>query len=234
MKKCYWLLILVFIFTPINLTATDKAKSDKDNIKRPHPHHQLIVWTTTYQKTIFRVIKLPRCQHLETIITYNPPGETKEQAKKRMEGIAVCTANFYNTQTLKPVDYFRRYGIEITGKEVGRPYLAIYNDGWLEVSDNYQYIRKNPKIDALALGQLLVPFNFNGFSIFFANIETDRMALAFSKNYFYIVQGKSNLWRLSKFIKVKLYCDLAINTDGGHAVKGYSPFHLVFRWKKAN
>lgn len=197
-----------------------------------HPRHQMVVWTTKYKGVIFRVIKLPRCEHLETIITYFPSGETKEQAKKRLEGNAVSTACFYNRQTLKPVDFFRRYGQEIIGKEKGRKVLLILENGHLEITGDYDYVRQKPNADAIALGQQLVPFCYDDFSIRFANLETDRMALDFSKNYLYIIQGRTNLWRLSKFIKEKLYCDTAINTDGGHAVKGKSPFHLVFRWKK--
>jgi len=75
----------------------------------------------------------------------------------------------------------------------------------------------NPTINALALGQRLVPFHHDSFSVRFANLLTDRMALSFSRHYLYLVQGKSNLWLMGRFIEEKLYANQAINLDGGLA-----------------
>lgn len=208
-----------------------KVELPKIKQEKFHPKHQMIVWTTRYHGRIFRVIKLPRCEHLEKIMTYLPEGETKEQAKNRLKGIASCSAAFYDPKTNKPVDYFRKDGHKITGRSVGRWFLAIFPDGSLEISDDHSLLSKNPAVNALALGQRLVPFHHDSFSVGFANLITDRMALSFSRHYLYIVQGKSNLWIMGRFIENKLYSKQAINLDGGHSVKGRSPFHLVFRWK---
>lgn len=218
-------------FLPKKKATQEKVELPKIKQAKFHPQHQMIVWTTRYKERIFRVIKLPRCEHLETIITYFPEGETKEQARNRLGGIASCSAAFYDPKTNKPVDYFRKDGHKITGRAVGRWFLAIFPDGSLEISGDHSLLGKNPTINALSLGQRLVPFHHDSFSVGFANLLTDRMALSFSQHYLYIVQGKSNLWLMGRFIKDKLYSTEAINTDGGHSVKGRSPFHLVFRWK---
>lgn len=232
MKKISGCLVMLFCLMLSIATSADLQDKDKKE-QDDHPKHQMTVWTTRYKKTVFRVIKLPRCEHLEIVFTYCLPGETKEQAKKRLNGVTACTGCFYNPAELRPVDFFRRNGQKIVGKEQGRCFLATFPDGRIELSKDYRLL-ENQEIDALALGQMLVPFSYDGFNDYFANIQTDRMALGFSKKHLYIIQGKTSLWKLTKFIQEKLYCDLAINTDGGHAVKGYSPFHLVFRWQKAN
>src|SRR3989344_3615123 len=68
--------------TPPPKKATqEKVELPKIKQAKFHPKHELVVWTTRYHGRIFRVIKLPRCEHLETIMTYFPAGETKEQAK---------------------------------------------------------------------------------------------------------------------------------------------------------
>ena len=196
-----------------------------------HPRHQVVCWTTKYKGTTFRVIKFPHCRHVETIISDNPPGETVRHAKKRWHGFAASTACFYNTKTLLPVDFFRRNGKIKVGREVGRRILAISKVEPLKIQNSLDFLRSKLTSDALALGSLVKPFSLDGFSIAFANINTDRMSLALSPKYLYIVQAKTNLWKMSQFTKERLPCNAAINTDGGHAVKGKSPYHLVFRWK---
>ena len=221
MKIGFFCLVLLFLADP-----------SLGRIHHTHPRHEARVWTTKFRKTIFRVVKLPNCNHLETIITYRLPGETKECAKKRLGGVAVCTACFYNPTNLRPVDFFRRNGKITVGREIGRPFLKINENGPIEISRDYSTLYQDPSCDALALGPQLVPYYHDGFSMDFASQKTDRMALAMTRNYLYIVQGKTNLKTLEKFINKKLRSNSAINTDGGHSVKGYSPFHLVFRWKK--
>lgn len=197
-----------------------------------HPRHQVIVWTTRFEGTIFRVIKFPHCEHVETIITDEPTGETKKQAKDRWDGFASSTACFYNQDNLQPVDFFRRYGKIKVGREVGRGVLIIREDGHLEITRDYDFLLSNPAMDALALGSTISPFNLDGFTTSFANLITDRMSLAISSKYIYLVQANTSLWKMSQFVQKRLPCDTAINTDGGHAVKSKSPYHLVFRWRK--
>jgi len=64
------------------------------------------------------------------------------------------------------------------------------------------------------------------------NRVTDRMALGLSHDYIFIVQGKSDIWRLADFMQEKLPCDVAVNSDGGHVVRGRAPVHIVFRWRE--
>jgi len=224
--------------SPATYVKPPAIKTTKVELPQPekkpkkHPSHKVVVWTTEYRDRTFRVIKLPRCEHIQTIITYNPAGETKEEAKERVGGIAVCSASFYDPKTMKPVDFFRSEGTEIVGRQVGRWFLAIFPDGQLEITNDYDMLRADPAIDAVALGQRLVPFHHDGFTTEFANRVTDRMALGFSRERIYIVQGNSDLWVMGEFMDEVLYCDIAINTDGGHSVKGISPFHLVFKWKE--
>ena len=74
----------------------------------------------------------------------------------------------------------------------------------------------------------------NGFSVAFMNKTTDRMAIALNSNFIFIVQGKTDIWRLAHFIAHKLPASTAINCDGGHVVRGKGPVHIVFRWKTAS
>ena len=48
----------------------------------------------------------------------------------------------------------------------------------------------------------------------------------------FIVQGKSDIWRLAEFMQEKLHVDVAVNADGGHVVHGRAPVHIVFRWRE--
>lgn len=232
----FFLILLVLLILASKGDQGDESTPSavaKGKVQIKHPSHQVIIWTTRFHGRIFRVIKLPRCEHIQTIITYKPPGETKEEAKKRLQGAAVCTASFYHRRLSRPVDFFRRLGRRITGQEVKtkRYFLAIYPDRHLEISKDYKKLASNDKVDLIALGQRLVPFHHDGFSAAFANERTDRMALGLTENRIYLVQARTDLWRLGKFLEKRLSCQIAVNCDGGHAVKGKSPFHLVFRWK---
>lgn len=197
-----------------------------------HPKHEVKVWLTKFRGFTFSVIQLPRCNHVEVIPTYEPAGETKEAAKKRLGGFAVCSGNFYDCKTNCPVDYFRRGGNVIKGREVGRFFLAIHPDRQIKLSHDYQWLKANPNINAVALGQVLKPFQLDGFSLEFQNQPKDRMGLGFTSAYIYIVQGKTDVWTFAAFFDKVLKCNEAINTDGGHVVRGKSPFHVVFRWFK--
>lgn len=205
--------------------------------KEFHPKHQVKVWTRTYKykgkKRIYRIIQLPRCEHLQTAITYYPisQGETVNQAKIRNNAVAACTASFMNPKNCRAVDFLRIDGQIIVGKEVGRPFLAI-DQGQGIISNDYNWLKNDCSVDAAALGQMLEPFQFDGFTVSFSNKITDRMGIGLTKHYIYIVQGKTDLWMMSRFFKEELKCDFAINTDGGHVVKGKSRYHAIFYWKK--
>ncbi|AKM82733.1 TPA: hypothetical protein DD449_00660 [Candidatus Berkelbacteria bacterium] len=198
-----------------------------------HPKHIVKPWVTKYKGATFLVVQLPRCNHVEAVISYEPGGEKKERAKKRLGGFAVCSGNFYDCRTNLPVDYFRRNGVKVKGREVGRYFLAIHPDGRINLSQDYQLLNKNKEIDAVALGQMIKPFRYDGFKTVFIDAETDRMGMGFTSGYIYIVQSRTNIRTLASFFANVLKCDEAINTDGGHVVKGKSPFHIVFRWHKA-
>ena len=64
------------------------------------------------------------------------------------------------------------------------------------------------------------------------NRVTDRMAIGVNSNFIFIVQGRSDIWRLADFIGHKLPVTTAINCDGGHVVRGKAPVHIVFRWRQ--
>lgn len=204
------------------------VSQDEDNW---HPPHKAKVWTTTHKGRTFRVIQLPHCEHLETVISYNPSGETVAQSKKRLGGVAACTGSFHNPQTMALADFLQKKGAMISGARTGRSFVAINEDGRLKISADYATFKQKPGVSALALGQRLVPLQHDGFSTAFMNRVTDRMAVGLNDNFIFLVQGKSDIWRLADFIHAKLPVDSAVNCDGGHVVRGKGPVHLVFRWR---
>lgn len=197
-----------------------------------HPPHVVKVWTTTHKGRVFRVTQLPHCEHLETVITYDPAGETLARAKQRMGGIAACTGSFHNSRTMALADFLQRNGSLISSARTGRSFVAIREDGRIDISEDYPGVKRNPQFSALALGQRLVPLRQDGFSAAFMNRVTDRMAIGLNSNFIFIVQGRSDIWRLADFIGHKLPVTTAINCDGGHVVRGKAPVHLVFRWRQ--
>ncbi len=201
---------------------------------RTHPKHILKVWTARYKGRVFRVTQLPRCEHIEAVLAHNPRGETKQQAKGRLGGAAACTGSFHNPKSMSLADFLQDKGDIVAHARTGRWFLAVRENGELDISDNYVLVKGRSGISAIALGQRLVPLHRDGFSARFMNRVTDRMALGLGKNYIFIVQGKSDLWRLADFISRKLPVKVALNADGGHVVRGRSPVHIVFRWRKAS
>jgi hypothetical protein len=197
-----------------------------------HVAHEVKAWTTRYRGRIFRVIQLPRCEHLEAVIAQAPAGETMQQAKLRLGGVAVSTGAFHNPRTFSPADFIQRGGRQLGPARTGRWMFMILADQTLQISDNYMLVRKDRGIEAIALGQRLVPFHRDGFSTAFINAVTDRNAIGLSVDHIYIVQGRSDLWHLAEFMKTKLPVKIAVNTDGGHVLRGRAPTHIVFRWRK--
>jgi hypothetical protein len=128
-------------------------------------------------------------------------------------------------------DFLQRGGNVISPARTGRSYMAVYANGMLDISHDYSMVKGKSGISALALGQRLLPLQMDGFSKAFMNKQTDRMAVALNSNYVFLIQGKSDIWRLSHFIKSKLPATSAVNCDGGHVVRGKGPVHIVFRWK---
>jgi len=198
-----------------------------------HPRHIVKVWLTTHKGRTFRVIQLPRCEHMEAVVAYNQNGETKEEAKERLGGVAVCTGAFHSPQSMALADFYQSEGAILSGAKTGRWFFAILEDGQMDLSGDYGLFKGAPGVTALALGQRLAPvLHRDGFSTRFMNRVTDRMALAMSHDYVFIVQGKSDIWRLADFIQKTLPVHTALNCDGGHVVRGRAPIHIVFRWKK--
>ncbi len=204
------------------------AKPKKD---KWHPPHVVKQWMAVHKGRTFRVTQLPHCEHLETLITYDSSGETCKQAKLRTNGVIACTGSFHNSQSMALADFLQRDGAILAHARTGRSYVAVHADGRLGISQDYCAVKGKTGISALALGQRLVPLQRDGFSVAFMNKHTDRMAIALNQNFIFIIQGKSDIWRLSHFISNTLPVNSAINCDGGHVVRGKGPVHLVFRWK---
>jgi hypothetical protein len=196
-----------------------------------HPSHVVKSWTTTYKGHRLHVIQLPRCQHLETMLTYNPSGETFAQAKRRVGGAAIMSGSFHHSQSFSLADFLQRDGRVLSPARTGRIFLVILPDGSVDLTKNYGKYKRKPGVSAMAMGQVLVPWQPDGFGTGFANRHTDRMALALNRNYIYIIQGQADLWALASYIKHKLPVRIAANSDGGHVVRGSAPVHVVFRWK---
>ncbi|MGC8862973.1 MAG: hypothetical protein ACP5R5_09405 [Armatimonadota bacterium] len=207
-------------------------KSPKIAASRWHPPHMVKVWMARHKGRTFRVIQLPRCEHLETVITYDPSGETLARAKRRIGGVAALTGSYHHPQTMALADFLQRDGCVLAAARTGRCLVAIDQNGTLDISPEYSGIKGASGVSALALGQRLVPFVPDGFSTAFMNRVTDRMAIGVNKNFIFIVQGKSDIWRLAHFFRTKLPVRTAINSDGGHVVRGKAPVHIVFRWRK--
>lgn len=208
------------------------ATSPQPKRNDPHPPHQVKVWMAVYKGRTFRVTQLPHCEHLETLITYDGSGETLKQAKLRAGGIAACTGSFHNSQTMALADFLQRDGCVISPARTGRSYVAVHASGKLDISCDYNAVKGISGISALALGQRLLPLQQDGFSTAFMNKVTDRMAVGLNRNFIFIVQARTDIWRLAHFIGHKLPARTAINCDGGHVVRGKGPVHIVFRWKK--
>lgn len=196
-----------------------------------HPPHVVKVWMAVHKGRTFRVTQLPHCEHIETLITYDGSGETLKQAKQRTGGIAACTGSFHNSQTMALADFLQRDGAVLSPARTGRNYMAVHASGGLDISGDYSAVKGKTGVSALALGQRLLPLQRDGFSTAFMNRVTDRMAVGLNANFIFIIQGKSDIWRLAHFIEHKLPARTAINCDGGHVVRGKGPVHIVFRWK---
>jgi hypothetical protein len=195
-----------------------------------HPRHQVKVWMAKYKGRIFRTVQIPRCEHVEMIVTYRPaPGETCRQVKERTGAIVAMTGSYHHPQTMVLADYFQHNGRVLMGRRTERGILTS-DEG--QVADILDEIVRGHEVNAVALGSRLVPFKLDGFSRAFANQQTDRMAVGLTKGYIFVVQGNSDLWRLAAFFREALGCSKAINADGGHVVKGRGPVHIAFRWRK--
>lgn len=209
-----------------------RAEIVKPKADSYHPPHTVKVWTTTHKGRIFRVVQLPRCEHMEMLITYQPSGETLAQAKKRLGGVAACTGSFHHPRTMALADFLQRNGAVLADSRTDRCVVTDHDGGKLDILRDCSQIKGMPGVSALKLGQRLVPFHRDGFSTAFMNRVTDRMAIGLNSHFIFIVQGKSDIWRLAHFFKTKLPVSTAVNSDGGHVVRGKAPVHLVFRWKK--
>jgi hypothetical protein len=218
------------------LTTEQAASLFGDNQTKPkvntwHPPHIVKVWMARHKGRVFRIIQLPRCEHLETVITYNPCGETIKQAKLRVGGVAAVTGSYHHPRSMALADFLQRDGCVLAGARTGRSLVVINCDGLLDISTEYKTIKGQQGVSALALGQRLVPLEQDGFSTAFMNRVTDRMAIGVNQHFIFIIQGKSDIWRLAHFIRTKLPVRAAVNSDGGHVVKGKAPVHIVFRWR---
>lgn len=220
------------VLKPPEAAAVMGAPYIKRKPKSWHPPHLVKVWTTRYRRGAFSVTQLPRCEHLETLITYNPSGESLKQAKLRSGGVAACTGSFHNSRTMVLADFLQRKGCIVSPARTGRPFVTIQENGCVDISCDYNSVKRKAGVSALALGQRLVPLERNGFTVGFMNRIADRMALGLNRNFIFIVRGRCSIWRLADFMRHTLPVRNAINCDGGHVVRGKGPVHIVFRWKK--
>ncbi len=102
-----------------------------------HPSHDIRVSVVRYQGRNFHVVRLPRCQHLEAVITNEPAGETLARAKQRMGGIASLTGAFHDPHSLALADFLQRDGAIESGATTGRWLLVITPDGQLNITGDY-------------------------------------------------------------------------------------------------
>jgi len=235
-KLLIWIFLLTigaFSLTPLYSHETGKVDSSKPasiDSKTGHPAHVVKVWLTTHKERTFRVTQLPRCEHLEAVITHEPSGETLQQAKERMGGVAAITGSFHHPRSYSLADFLQKDGTIYAHATTGRWFVRFTEDGPIDISGDYMKIKWKDGVSAMALGQRLVPLHQDGFSLRFMNQQTDRMAIGINEHYIYIVQGKSDIWRLADFMSTQLPVKVAINSDGGHVVHGKAPVHIVFRW----
>ncbi len=197
-----------------------------------HPPHVLKVWTLKHRGRVFRCIQMPRCEHLEAVLAYNWSGETMQQVKKRLEGAAVCTDGFVHSTSYAPADFLQDRGRALSRAATGRWMFVINSTGEMDIHGNYMLVKGQKGVTAAALGQSLVPLKYDGFSKAFMNRVTDRMGIGLTKHHVFIGAGSSDIWRFAKLFEEVLHCQVAINTDGGHVIRGKSSTHIVFRWKK--
>lgn len=223
---------LTRVLKPPEAAAVLGTVYKKRKPKSWHPPHRVKVWTARYKGKIFSVTQLPHCEHLETLITYNPSGESLKQAKIRSGGIAAATGSFHNTRTMVLADFLQRKGCIVSPARTGRGFVMIQQNGDLDISCDYRAVKYKAGVSALALGQRLVPLERDGFTVGFMNRVTDRMAIGLNRNFIFVVRSQSSIWRLAGFMRHTLPVTSAINCDGGHVVRGKGPVHIVFRWKK--
>lgn len=221
------------VLKPSESAALLRATHVKPRVTLWHPPHVVKVWTAVHGRRVFRVIQLPHCEHIETVIAYNPCGESVKQAKMRNHGVAACTGSFHNPKTMALADFLQQKGCIVSSARTGRSFVSIGERGRLDISEDYAQVKGKSGVSALTLGQRLVPLEHDGFSLAFMNRVTDRMAVGLNASFIFIVQGRSDIWKLAEFIRTKLPVQTAINCDGGHVVRGKGPVHLVFRWRAA-
>lgn len=220
------------VLKPAESAALLRATKIEPRVSAWHPPHVVKVWMAVHKGRTFRVVQLPHCEHTETVIAYNPCGESVKQARMRNHGVAACTGSFHNPRSMALADFLQQKGSIVSCARTGRPFVSIGDCGQIDISQDYARVKRKPGISALALGQSLVPLERNGFSLAFMNKHTDRMAVGLNKSFIFIVQGRSDIWKLAEFMRTRLPVRTAINCDGGHVVRGKGPVHLVFRWKK--
>lgn len=220
------------VLQPSEVSAMLGTKDAKPKARANHPPHMIKTWMAVYKGRTFRVTQMPRCEHMETVITYNPSGETLAQAKKRLAGVSVCTGSFHNPRTMALADFLQKNGSLLSSSKTCRYIVSNHDDGKVVISRDFDKLKRKPGVSALALGQRLVPLEQDGFSKAFMNRVTGRMALGVNNSFIFVVQGKSDIWKLAAFMQKKLPINSAINSDGGHVLAGKAPVHIVFRWKK--
>ena len=197
-----------------------------------HPPHEVKVWLAHYKGRTFRVTQLPRCEHLETVFTYDPTGETLARARKRMGGIAGMSGSFHNPRSMYLADLLQKDGAVLSAATTGRAMVVVWPSGILDITRDYTKVIRHQGVHAMALGQQLFPFTYDRFTKSFMNEVTQRMSIGINLHFIYIVQGKSDIWKLAAFYRDKIPVRVAVNSDGGHVVAGRAPVHIVFRWKQ--
>jgi hypothetical protein len=217
---------------PLTATETEVLLGESRLAPDAHPMHDVKVIHLRHKGRTFQVVRLPRCEHVEVVLSNLPEGETLAHAKERLGGIAACTGSFHHPRSLALADFLQDNGCIVSPASTGRWCLSLSSNGSIDLTGDYMAMKRNPNVTALALGQRLVPdLHQDGFSLSFMNRITDRMALGLGNHYIYIISGCSDIWTLADFITSRLPCKTAVNSDGGHVVRGKAPVHIVFRWR---
>ncbi len=146
-----------------------------------HPPHALKVWVLRHRGRVFRCIQLPRCEHVEALLAYNWNGETMRQAKRRLGGVAVCTDGFVHSTSYAPADFLQDRGRTLSRAATGRWMFVINSTGEMDIHGNYMLVKGQKGVTAAALGQTLVPFKHDGFSMAFIYRVSDRLGIGLTK-----------------------------------------------------
>ncbi len=198
-----------------------------------HPSHEVLVSVVRYQHRIFHVVRLPRCEHLEAVITNEPSGETLAQAKQRMGGVASIPApSMTPTASLSPIS-----SSATAPSNPAPPPAAGCSSSPPTASSTSPATTRSTKASPASprwpWASASSPSTATASTTSCMKRRTERMAIGLTKEDIYLVEANTDIPRLAAFMKNKLKVEIALNSDGGHVVHGNAPVHLIFRWRRS-